>query len=210
MKNEIEFNQTGNYFTAGNPNAKNLLVVIHGYGQLASCFLEKFNAIDQEKYFIVAPEGLHRFYLNGLNGKVGASWMTKEDRETDIKNYINFLDTIFCKICATHTFENKYLLGFSQGGATASRYMILGKVKFNYFLLWAALFPPELKNLIAGNFLNSKNYFIVGKEDEYYVSQEIDELIQSMISTDFPIEIIKFDGKHTIHIETLNRILDEK
>lgn len=210
MRNEIVFNQTGRYFTAGNPTAKNLLVVLHGYGQLASYFLEKFSALNQENYFIVAPEGLHHFYVNGTNGRVGASWMTKEDRELDIKNYVTYLDAIFDKILATSNFEKKFLLGFSQGGATAARYMILGQTKFENFLLWAAVFPPDMKEAIAGNFCDSKNYFIVGDQDEFYKADEIKELSRNLISTQFPIDFVKFEGNHTIHIETLKLILNEK
>ena len=36
----------------------------------------------------MAPEGLSRFYLEGFSGKVGATWMTREDRLNDIDNYL--------------------------------------------------------------------------------------------------------------------------
>ena len=42
-------------------------------------------------YTIIAPQGLHKFYLEGTSGRVGASWMTKENREDDIKNYLVYL-----------------------------------------------------------------------------------------------------------------------
>ena len=209
MKNEIDFNHTGTFYTLGNPKAKNILVVLHGYGQLASYFIEKFKLVDQDQFFIVAPEGLHHFYLNGTNGRVGASWMTKEQRETDIKNYIKFLDVILGAVMAEHKFDKKYLLGFSQGGATASRYMILGKIKFDSFLLWAAVFPKDMENAIEGNFQHSKNFFIVGSADEYYKAEDIEKLTQSMITNHFPIEFVKFEGNHTIDSETLNQILNE-
>ena len=66
-------------------NAKKVLYVLHGYGQLAEFFVRKFRELGDE-YLIVAPEGMHRFYLQGSSGRVGASWMTKEDREQDIKH----------------------------------------------------------------------------------------------------------------------------
>ncbi|MGH7540318.1 MAG: hypothetical protein ACRELC_04915, partial [Gemmatimonadota bacterium] len=50
--------------------------VLHGYGQLAPRFVRSFEALDDGSRWIVAPEGLHRYYLDHAERKVGASWMT--------------------------------------------------------------------------------------------------------------------------------------
>ena len=76
-----------------NGDSKNVLYVLHGYGQLSRFFIRKFSAL-QERYTIVAPEGMHRFYLEGSSGRVGASWMTKEDRLTDINDIMSFLNEV--------------------------------------------------------------------------------------------------------------------
>ena len=68
--------------------------VLHGYGQLARYFIKKFTKLPAKGIHVTAPEGLHRFYLEGSSGRVGASWMTKEDRETDIANYIQVLNAL--------------------------------------------------------------------------------------------------------------------
>ena len=67
--------------------ARELWYVLHGYGQLAAPFLEEFRAIDDGTRLIVAPEALSRFYEGDAQARlhkdasVGASWMTREDRE---------------------------------------------------------------------------------------------------------------------------------
>ncbi|MBK6526944.1 MAG: alpha/beta hydrolase [Crocinitomicaceae bacterium] len=188
---------------------KNLIVALHGYGQLASYFIQKFEFLDPEKYFVIAPEGLHRFYLNGTSGRVGASWMTKENREDDITNYLQYLNALLEKIIIVNPYYKKHLIGFSQGGATASRLIGSGRFKFDAFLLWAAVFPPDMNRQKIGNFSGSKNYLIIGDEDPYYSVEVIVHEQEKLKETGMKFEVIHFNGKHTIHSETLKKILHE-
>ena len=69
-------------------------LVFHGYGQLAEYFIKKFEDLDPTKNFIIAPQGLSKYYLQGVYGRVGASWMTKEDRLTEIANQYAYIDEV--------------------------------------------------------------------------------------------------------------------
>ena len=96
---KIQVQKTGRYFTVGDPiEATHLIFALHGYSQLAFYFIRPFEALNPKKYFIVCPEGLHRFYRQGNNGNVGATWMTKEDRESDIADYVLYLDQVYKEI----------------------------------------------------------------------------------------------------------------
>lgn len=209
MEQKLVITSTARYFTHGNPQAKNLIVALHGYGQLASYFIQKFEFLDPEKYFVIAPEGLHRFYLNGTSGRVGASWMTKESREDDIANYLHYLDTLLKDVCSKNQYTKKHLIGFSQGGATASRLIGSGLQNFDTFLLWAAVFPPDMKLENLGKFSDCKNYLIIGNEDPYYSVEVIVHEQEKLKEIGMKFEVIRFHGKHTIHAETLKKILDE-
>ena len=57
-------------------------------------FIKKFEQLKRPEILFVAPEGLHRFYLKGNAGRVGSSWMTKEDRLNDIDDYNRMLDQV--------------------------------------------------------------------------------------------------------------------
>jgi len=121
----IETKKTARYYTLGALSEKTRTVwfVCHGYGQLANYFLRNFKSLENEKTFIISPEGFHRYYLNGFSGRVGASWMTKEDRLNDIADYVAYLDQLYHKVFSSVNRNNLKvnLLGFSQGGATATR-----------------------------------------------------------------------------------------
>lgn len=204
MIKELKIEKTAKFVTYGNPKtAKTILFVLHGYGQLAEFFIRKFNVLDEKDYFIVAPEGLHRFYLKGASGRVGASWMTKEQRETDINDYIRYLDALWLSIDSEYSFDNKVLLGFSQGGATASRWQNWGKFKADKFLLWAAVFPNDMNLEFSNQFQHSDNYFILGDEDEYLTIEQGKAHLKQMQAENNSFKFVKFSGKHNIDAKTL-------
>lgn len=205
MEHKLTSQKTFRYQQIGNlEKATHLLIVLHGYGQLAEFFIRKFKDVP-ENYLVIAPEGMHRFYLNGTSGRVGASWMTKEDRESDIQDNLNWLNHLLRELKEKKKFEKIILLGFSQGGATAARWYYSSKCEFNHLILWASVFPPDLDK--PQNSENSENYFVIGTEDEFYNAEA------QMTEIDFYKKIgfqtVQFAGRHDIEIGALNRILEE-
>ena len=190
--------KTAKISTYGNPQAKTVWIVLHGYGQLSNYFIRKFHVLNPELNYVIAPEGLHRFYLKGSAGRVGASWMTKEERLTDIKDYIQYLDQLYDRY-ELEAYERVVLLGFSQGAATSSRWMEMGKVKPNLYLHWAGVFPPDLDfNPKQNSFCGIQNYYLVGSKDEYFTNERVEEEMNNFELKGIEIEYISFDGPHDI------------
>ena len=197
--------KTFRYWISGDfEKANKLIIVLHGYGQLAEFFIPKFNKIPED-YLVVAPEGMHRFYLNGTSGRVGASWMTKEDRESDITDNLNWLTQLYDELTEQKTFKKTILLGFSQGGATAARWFYSKKVPIDQLILWASVFPPDLEKPQINS--NSNNYFVIGTEDEYYNTEA--QISEMEFYKTMGFQTLQFTGKHDIEIGTLNRIFEE-
>ncbi|MEN9301584.1 MAG: hypothetical protein RL264_13 [Bacteroidota bacterium] len=196
--------KTFRYATFGDASkAKLLLIALHGYGQLVPYFIKKFDAVD-EAVFVVVPEGPHRFYLNGTSGRVGASWMTKEDRESDIYDNLNWLQKMYKQLSKNNTFEKIVLLGFSQGGATAARWYSKHSNQFDHFISWAAVFPPDVEFQINND--HKQHFFVLGKQDQYFQNTNFDEAIISYEKLGFQIHL--FDGVHDIVPSVLNEILE--
>jgi len=200
---EIKTSKTQRYFTHGDlKKATKLLIVLHGYGQLAEHFIRKFHQLP-ENYYIVAPEAMHHFYLNGSSGRVGASWMTKEDRINNITDNNEYLNNLVDFLQTENEFSELLVLGFSQGGATAARWNAQRK-DIDQLILWGSVFPPDLEE---SSFSNSKNgTFVIGKQDEFYDAAAQDKEINKYRSLSF--EIVEFDGKHDIDADTLKNLLD--
>lgn len=196
-KQHIVVNKTATYHILGNPKtAKTIWFVLHGYGMLAEFFIKKFEPILDNNTCIIAPEGLSKFYTKGFYGRVGATWMTKEDRKVEIEDYINYLNQLHQFICEQNSSSNLKinLLGFSQGGATVSRWAANGKANFNNLILWASVFPDDM------NFeqVNTSNTFLLyGNEDEFAAEEKVNTQ-KDILNDKAQFTIIKFNGKHDI------------
>src|SRR5262245_56947888 len=125
----IEVPRTARYHlrAEGGGPAGEVWFLLHGYGQLASAFLEAAGALARPGRLLVAPEGLSRFYLRRGAGAVGASWMTREERASEIRDTLRFLDLLSERVRETAAPTARLcVLGFSQGGAAAARWAVLG------------------------------------------------------------------------------------
>ncbi|WP_417265275.1 alpha/beta hydrolase [Brumimicrobium sp.] len=210
MEGKITISKTVRYFTHGNPDtAENIWLVLHGYSQLPKFFIRKFQALDPEKNFVVAPEGMHRFYRKGTQGRVGASWMTKEARLDDIEDNHKYLDKLAEHLLKGKSYKQRYLLGFSQGGATATRWHQRGSYNADHFILWASVFPEDVSiDEEKSGMLNSNNYFVVGKSDPYFEGK-LDEVQSFFEKQDFQTTVKIFDGHHDMDTQTLLEIANE-
>lgn len=192
------------YFTHGDSEtAENIWIVLHGYSQLPEFFIRKFQQLDPEKNFVIAPEGIHRFYRKGTSGRVGASWMTKEARLDDIEDNNNYLNQLADQLLKNKSYQQRYLLGFSQGGATASRWHNSGNFNADHFILWASVFPEDI-SIEEGKsgMLQSNNYFAIGKSDPFFEGKLVE--VQAFLKKQsFPTEVKLFEGGHDIDVETL-------
>lgn len=198
--------RTARYFTLGpTRGAREVWFVLHGYGQLAAYFLRHFRAIDDGSRLIVAPEALSRFYLAG-HERVGASWMTKEDREVEIQDYLAYLDALY-----EHIFEEAdreaasvHVMGFSQGGATASRWAVLGQSRFDRLLLWEGELAHDLDLAAHADALRRLQLtFIVGTEDEFITPDRLVAQERALIAHSIPYRLRPFDGGHRLDADML-------
>lgn len=190
--------------TSGNSDSSNLLLVLHGYGQLANYFIRKFEPFNST-FFIVAPEGPHRFYLEGFSGRVGASWMTKELREWDIEDNMEYIN----QVIETYGKDKKItLLGFSQGGATAARYIQQGKYTIDHFILWASDFPEDVIPNIVDKFSAIQLDYAIGTEDVFFPKEDLTKTI--LKHNDLGFKIHTFEGKHDINPSTLLDVLNNR
>lgn len=189
------------YLSEGFESKKKLLIALHGYGQLAFYFAKKFESLPDD-YALLVPEGMHRFYIQGSSGRVGASWMTKEARETDIQDNLHYLNHLLSQVMEKHVFDEISLLGFSQGGATAARWFYQGPKRFDRFILWASVFPPDLEKPVHKQ---ANCHFVLGTEDPYYSNEE--QIKECTYFTEIGYHIHRFEGKHDIDRSTLLKIL---
>jgi predicted esterase len=182
---------------------KRVVFVIHGYAQLAKHFIKDFDFLDDGETLIVAPEGLSRFYSRD---KVGASWMTKVNRDDEIGDYIKYLDKLESSLTELHDLSSadRIILGFSQGVHTAARWFTESKYDHSKLILCSSDFPADvdfikLKRRLNGNEL----IYIQGKEDAIVGIDTFRKGSSLLTSNGIPHKEILFEGKHVISKEAV-------
>tara|TARA_B100000809_G_scaffold139329_1_gene136952 strand:- start:4093 stop:4737 length:645 start_codon:yes stop_codon:yes gene_type:complete len=204
MQHKLKVSKTAIYHSKGNiKTAQTIWIVLHGYGMLAQYFIRKFEPISDDKTCIIAPEGLSKFYSKGFYGRVGATWMTKKDREDEIEDYTNYLNQLYDSIISENDSKNVKVnvVGFSQGGATASRWIADGKVIPTNLILWSSVFPEEMKFETFGK--NFNTFILFGDNDEFSSKKRITQHEELLKKSNLNFKLIEFNGVHDIPKEIL-------
>jgi len=198
---DIKIEKTARYFVLGTPGdkIKTVWFVCHGYGQLANYFIKWFEPIVDENTLVVAPEGLSRFYWNGFSGNVVASWMTKEERSTDINDYVLYLDKVASEILKDLKNVNINILGFSQGASTVTRWATLGKTTPTNLILWAGSFPKDIIYLEHKKTFNKfPLHFLIGDTDELFSEEVIQNYLKEIKEKEIIYILSRFKGGHKV------------
>lgn len=215
-EHHITVPRTARYFTLGDAaTASRLWIVCHGYAQLAGRFIRRFEILDDGRHLIVAPEGLSRFYLDagsgphGREARIGASWMTREDRLGEISDYIGYLDGLHAQVHESMSRRDIPLvvLGFSQGVATVCRWLVRSEVGPRRLLLWGASLPPDL-DLAAfrERLAHTRVTLVCGEEDPFATSGRLTAEQERLTQNRIPFELVTCAGGHRIDQQVLARL----
>jgi len=188
-----------------------LWIVCHGYGQLASKFIDEFEVLKKPGRLIIAPEGLSRFYWGGFTGPVVSSWMTSGNRLDEIDDYCNWLDSLYAESQSMFSPTTKVtILGFSQGTATVMRWLHARQPKVDQLILWAGMTPEDISYLhLKDYFSEMKKYFIYGTEDKFITQERLDWQAGFLEEQALVFEVKNFAGKHRMNDQMLKFIADQ-
>jgi predicted esterase len=157
---------------------------------------------------VVAPEALSRFYVeealgaHGPTSRVGASWMTRWERDSEINDYVRYLDQVHTAFGG----ERSVVLGFSQGAETASRWVVLGGVRPDQLILWGGglavdLDPSELSRSLG----ETRIRLVVGSEDGW-AQRRARETERQLADAGLRPEVVPYAGGHGIDASVLEAV----
>ena len=135
--------------------------------------------------------------------------MTREDRLSEIDDYINYLDAVAVQVAADHDLAAARViaLGFSQGVATVCRWVERGRTKVNEVVLWAGSMPPDLDLDRPAHPLRAlRPVVVVGSEDAYASPAAIAEHEARLRERGISFDLIRFAGGHRLDYETLRAL----
>lgn len=205
----ITVSKTARYILSAEPSkeVKNLWIVCHGYGQTVTGFMNSFKSIFSRETLVVAPEGLSKFYWEGFNGKVVSSWMTKENRENEINDYVNYIEDVVNEIIPKLNNDIKCnAFGFSQGTSTVSRWANKTKITLSSIHLHSGQFPNDLLSIWNKKSL-PKLKFHIGNKDPFIKESELAKTKSKLSDYDIDFDLFTFLGGHEIKPNYLDSIL---
>jgi predicted esterase len=166
----------------------------------------------------VVPEALNRFYLDdptkhhGPDSPVGATWMTREDREHEIADYVEYLDLLASTVLQETggSAVRVTALGFSQGVATAARWAALGRTSIQRLVLWSGSLPADLPADRGRQlFRDASLVLVVGRRDPMVSAAAIERDEASLRERGIAARVVRFDGGHALNRDVLRALAAE-
>lgn len=210
----IRAEKTGHYFTHGTlaSTTKFIWICLHGYGQLARYFIQKFEFLDPSIHYVICPDGLNRFYAEGVNDRPASSWMTREDRLDEIADFILFLEALRTKLHWDKNPDIKLIyFGFSQGVTTLIRWLSDSRPRVDYLLLWAGGIPDDI--LYQNNrayYQKMQAHYFIGDKDPYINSQRRDGLKLLLQEIGIMPKVHEYEGDHRVDENVLAKWLEDQ
>ena len=212
----LRVQRTARLFFLGEPGAKTreLWLACHGYGQLASAFVVALEALRSDERVVVAPEALSRFYLDdpakrhGPDSPIGASWMTREDRDREIADYVEYLDAVVDAVAAESAKGIRVSgLGFSQGAATVCRWAALGKTRLSRLVVWGGTLPHDLPTGNGAALFRGADVILVGgRKDKLTTPEALERDEVTLRERAIAARTMWHDGGHSLSSALLREI----
>jgi len=208
-ENHLEVTRTARVFTLGtlSPETRYIWIALHGYAMLAGYFIKKFEHFDLDEHYIIAPEGLSRFYRDGLTGRVGASWMTSESRDTEIRDYSSYLQAVYDQYIPEAYRSARIIgFGFSQGVSTLFRWLNQNTARADILVAWAGTISEDvLNNWQLGE---RPVYALTGDSDPLIDASKAGAYLEKIQKITPAFKLITYVGGHQIISADLEKLLD--
>jgi predicted esterase len=123
--------------------------------------------------------------------------MTREDRHAEIADYVAYLDRALATVAPAAS--DVTVLGFSQGVATACRWVALGSTPIQRLILWAGPTPPDLDlTLLADRLRGAPVDVVVGMQDPISEVGSLERQLETLMQAGIESRLTRFEGAHQI------------
>lgn len=195
---------TLNQFTS---KTRNVWVVFHGIGYLSRYFLKYFTELDPDENYIIAPQAQSKYYLKDEYRHVGASWLTRENTESEIENMLAYLEEVY-RAEQLKDAPNLILMGYSQGVSVVTRWVARNKIECSKLILHSGGLPTELQPEDFQFLKNTEVALVYGTRDEYLNEERLtSEKVRAKKLFGENIRIISFDGGHEVNKKILSEFV---
>lgn len=151
-------------------HSASVIVGFHGYGESAETQFDRLTAIrGSERWSIISIQALHPFYVRRTDA-VGASWMTRQNRELAIADNITYVSKVLEHVLSdSEPVKVMVFAGFSQGVAMAYRAATSNQVPRRHVVAVGGDIPGELTPAVLMNLSSVLAYR--GRDDAQYTAE---------------------------------------
>ena len=178
----------------GSRPARGVIAGFHGYSETAAIQMPRLEAVCRDDpWTLVSVQALHRFYRGRLQ-EVGASWMTREDREAAIADNLAYVAAAI-DLAGDAASAGVIYAGFSQGVAMAFRAAVLGSARAaRGVIAVGGDVPPEL---LADPVLKFPPVFLArGASDDWYTAEKFDADVAALRTRGVDCRPFVYDAPH--------------
>ena len=210
----IQVEKTARYETYGilSPQTQYFWFVLHGSKMRSEQMIYKFSDFDPATHFVVAPEGLSRFYeKGGFDGDVVATWMTSRDRLDEIADFSKYLTKLYNLYSSQVKSDcKKIILGFSQGGTSAYRWLHHSAVKAHYMIPYSCWVPEDIDLTESQTNLGEMaTYYTVGLQDQFLKDELLDKVRHNIEKNKLDLKFEMYEGDHRVNRNQLKNLFEK-
>ncbi len=184
-----------------------LLIVLHGFGQVARQFIKVFEPLAKKGILVAAPQGAHQFYTHLKKGQVGFSWLTRYERDQSVVDFVGYIEQ-FYKILKERFEVNSqrvFMLGFSQGVSMAYRTWAHSSLPVRGVIACGGDLPPDIVEQLDS--LPPIQILLVhGRQDEEVSPEKAEEAREHLAAHGLEPEFFDFEGGHVVSSRALPKL----
>lgn len=209
---QVSYHHSNTYSTLNrlSPKTKNVWFVCHGMGYLSRYFIQYFKDLDPDENYVIAPQAPSKYYQDKKFTYVGASWLTKENTQTEKENVLNYLSQVWKTERVGWQGQDVKLIfmGYSQGVSIITRWLAHSKLHCDYLLLHSGAIPKEL---VAEDFSHLAETtpvtYLYGNKDEYInEARKTEQQIKGSELFGERLQVHVFEGKHEVDTTFLSEM----
>ncbi len=184
-----------------------LLIVLHGFGQVAAEFIKIFAPLVQSGILVAAPQAPHQFYKSLADRSVGFSWLTRYERDQSIQDFAAYMKNFYTLLQREYRVDEQrvFVLGFSQGVSMAYRTWAQSAAPLSGVVACGGDLPPDIGERLH-ELPPLRVLLVHGRNDQIVPLRKAHEAQSQLSAAGFPVELFEFDGEHFIPTETMAQI----
>lgn len=198
------------YYAVLSPETKArvpLLIVLHGFGQVAAEFIKIFAPLAPSGILVAAPQAPHQYYKNLAERTVGFSWLTRYERDQSIQDFAAYMEKFYALLQKEHRIDAQrvFVLGFSQGVSMAYRMWAHSTVRVSGIIACGGDMPPDIAEKLHA-LPPVKTLLVHGRSDHIVPLHKAHEAFTLLSNVGLPVELFEFEGEHFIPSEAMPNI----